>query len=204
MNSRTPYHLAILAAIGVAGALGWNLLSHFQNSSGPVLPSEIPVLRPAADIPDARKAGDEADTMRRLHALHDRLRAEGWNALRVPREMTILPDARFAESKAERENGGVAFPSIPGVETDPSFAPVAFYTKIYARYNRSYYKGDRSVSRPTGYVIVDWKDGRIDKVPLEKVRVHQSSGGLIEIFPGMAGYDTAKTDPLLADAQPSL
>ncbi len=186
---------------------GWNLYRN-RVPAGAVREGEVPIGRLAADVPDATKAGDPDAAMRQLQQLMDALRANNWDPMRVPASLRRLSDAKFSESSDERSTGeAVAFPTQPSAPQDgnaPEYERIAFYTGVYARFNRSYYQGDRSQSHPSGYYIVGWKDGRIEKVPTMKVRVFTSrnrrAGAQLLCFPGMAEYDTAEADPMLRDA----
>ncbi len=202
-----PLAIALLAVI----LMGWNLRrSQGQMPTGAVQAGEIPLPGLAAKTRDAAKTGDPEATMRQLRQLMDALRANNWNPTKVPRSLQTLPDAQFAELPTDRNPAEcIAFPSMPVPEKfkylqDPEFEPIAFYTDIYARYNRSYYKGDRSQSHPTGYVIVGWKDGRIEKVPIMQLREFRGSNpnthGDLTCYPGMPEYATAKPSFMLSDA----
>ncbi len=194
-----PLAIALLAAI----LMGWNLRrSQGQMPTGAVQAGEVPLKGFEAKTLDATKAGDPDAAMRQLHELMDAMRANNWNPIKVPRSLLTLADARFAEDPADRGAAHIVFPSLPDVpECVPEYEPIAFYTNIYARYNRSYYKGDRSQSHPTGYVIVGWKDGRIEKVPIMQVRTFVSrNSDVTDCFPGMPEYATAKPNVMVSDA----
>lgn len=200
--------LALALGLLTIALLGWNLhRNHTQASDGAVRKDEIPISRLAANVPDAAKAGDPDAAIRQLHQLLGALRAHNWDSLRVPVSLQTLSDAKFAESPIDRNYEHICFPNQPKMPEKyhiPEFEQVAFFTNIYARYNRAYYKGDRSQSHPSGFVIVGWKDGRIEKVPIMQLRRFTSSNpdvpGEMVCYPGMAVYDTAKPDSMLSDA----
>ncbi len=202
-----PLAIALLAVI----LLGWNLRrsqNQAQMPTGAVQAGEVPLPGLAAKTIDATKTGDPEAGMRQLQQLMDALRANNWNPVKVPRSLLTLPDGRFAENPAFRDRPNIVFPSMPTPEKYkkdqvPEFEPIAFYTEVYARFNRSYYKGDRSQSQPTGYFIVGWKDGRIEKVPVMQVRTFVSRDARRDetyCFPGMPEYAAAKPDSLTSDA----
>ncbi len=200
--------LAFTLALLALAFVGWNLRRN-QPPAGAVRADEVPLKGFEAKTLDATKTGDPDAAMQHLHQLMAALRANNWDAnpKKVPLALQTLPDAKFAENPADRNGECIFLPNQPDTPKDhyiPEFEPIAFYTRIYARYNRAYYKGDRSQSHPTGYVIVGWKDGRIEKIPVTQVRQFRSSNssipGELDCYPGMAVYDTAKSDSMLSDA----
>ncbi|MCW3098498.1 MAG: hypothetical protein JWL77_4116, partial [Chthonomonadaceae bacterium] len=74
----------------------------------------------------------------------------------------------------------------------PEQSQIACFSDIYARQNRSYYTGDTASGAPSGYFIVAWKNGTIQKVPVSDVReLPTPDGGTVDCFPGMTGYNPA-------------
>ncbi len=199
-----PFAVVLLAIILV----GWNLRrNQNQMPTGAVRADEVPLSGLTENIPDATQAGDPEASMRQLRQLMDALRANNWDVTKISRSLLTLPDGRFAENSVLRDHPNILFPNQPRMPDRffvPEYEPIAFSTDIYARFNRSYYKGDRSLSHPTGYVIVGWKDGRIEKVPITQVRTFVSRNPAMsskkDCYPGMPEYATAKPSFALSDA----
>ena len=57
----------------------------------------------------------------------------------------------------------------------------------------SVYTGDQSASTPSGYCIVAWKNGTVQKVSVADIREipYAADGSGVPCFPGMTGYDPA-------------
>ncbi len=208
MNRTKRLALPLVVGLVAVAIVGWNLhRNQGQMPTGAVRPDEVPLKGFEAKTLDAAQAGDPEESMRRLRQLLDALRAHNWDSGKVPRSLLTLPDGKYAEDPDSRDYPNIAIPSQPNrpqSQQVPEYEPIAFYTDIYARYNRSYYKGDRSLSHPTGYVIVGWKDGRIEKVPLMQIRSFVSRNpsirGELDCFPGMAEYAAAKPNFMVSDA----
>ncbi len=58
---------------------------------------------------------------------------------------------------------------------------------VYYRSNAAYYKGDTAKFKPEGFIIVGWRDGRVEAVPAKDVRVVKIGNGrnYIKVYPGM-------------------
>lgn len=155
---------------------------------------EAPIRTSGQDTPNPLTAGDPEAALEQARKLMDALRAANWDKTRVPFELKFLPDRYMHEAKQFRTDRQTTF-SFPAHDPRlraPEYENVAFATDLYVRKNVSHYKGDGAKSRPEGFYIVGWKDGRVEKVPVWDVRIVPSStrrNEKIEVFPGMPGYD---------------
>lgn len=119
------------------------------------------------------------------------LRANGWDRWKVDQALLRLPDQDHAETEFERRPEKLSF-TISSLE--PYQAEVAFKCMTYVRNNRGEGGGiEGRVSSPEGFFIVGWKDGRIEQVPIQNVRLlpFDLNGRAVKlyVFPGMAVYD---------------
>lgn len=139
------------------------------------------------DVPPAHVVGNLDDTMKRCRKLLKALEKNGWtdgyceNKNPIPYEMLTLPDQKYAEHPHLRESTAFWIPA-----NQPRYEQIAFMTEIYMRQNSAHYRGNRSVSTPSGFLLVAWKDGRIEQVPVHDVRTGEDGRGYI--VPGMKGY----------------
>lgn len=144
-----------------------------------------PVFIFGADAAPAQKGGPEFAEKRaqELLALYNRVGGDvgqmgGLNALRLPDQASAEdPGARAANTTAW------TFPMHHHL-----FDKVAFYTDLYARRNHKYFKGDKMEANPTGFLIVAWKSGKIERIPVENIRLIRAEGYDTLGFPGLPGY----------------
>jgi hypothetical protein len=174
-----------------AGILLWQKVNTEKQSELPV-PEGPPIRAMTAGIPDAAKVGDVETSIARFKELLAKYEASNWNPRNLKKADMILPDGRFAEDSVYRMPG-MPHVNLPGGEAamSPEMDPIAFWTEIYARMNPVAYKGDMVKRRPTGFYLVAWKDGKIEKVPVQDVRLISKAGGHFPVFPGMPAYNTS-------------
>lgn len=165
-----------------------------------------PLYTTGADVPDAAQAGNPEAAMEHSRKLLAMLRDANWDLKKVPWEARLLPDRRFAE-KPDMRSDRVTSYCFSCADPSPEYQEVAFYTGLYARQNTSRYtgrNGPETRSRPTGFYIVGWKDGTVNQVLVQDVRLYRTSRGTnIPVFPGMNEYDpNARRLPFVEDAAP--
>ena len=173
--------LGVALVLGVGGGV---LYRSHQNS--------LPLYTTGSDVPDAAQSGSVGQSIAKAKELLATYNRVDGNLEKIPFPLMTLPDQRLAENPANRATNMTAwfFPS-PHLYKD-----VAFYTDIYCRQNRSYYKGDKSKAKPNGFLIVVWKNGKIEQIPVEQMRLIASEGKRMLGFPGLPGYETGQPDPM--------
>ncbi len=105
-------------------------------------------------------------------------------------QLQKLADGKYAEDKTARKACNIAI-----LEKDPD---IALYTSIYARMNRSYYLGDRSMTRATGFFLVGYrKTGEVKQIPIEQVRWKRRCAPTEDAncFPGQGCYADSLPHP---------
>lgn len=149
-------------------------------------------LEPTANIYTEKNYDDAIEHCRVLWAA---LRDNGWEPRNVDPSLLRLADQDFAEDPSRRGPDAQSF-AIPTYRSDPNsvYQNVAFFTTLYVRKNASNGSGPELGRRfnPTGYYIVCFKDGRVEKVSVLDVRFVSNptgpQGGTMPVFPGMAAY----------------
>lgn len=174
---------AALTGLALFSGIGWRYLR--QNT---------PIYTTGTDVPDATSAGNPEAAMEHSHKLLAMLRDVNWNYLRTPVAMWFLPDRQFAEKETFRSNQTASY-GFPRPD-DPDWAEVAFTCDIYLRQNTSQYSGQGSRSRPSGFVIVGWKNGSVTQVRPQDIRLANTSRGRnVWVYPGMRIYDPVAPAP---------
>jgi hypothetical protein len=145
----------------------------------------------------ARATGrqDSDGAMRQAQELLDAYRAANWNHRQVPEGLWRLPD------QVNHENASLRVPGVQSFILQKNFADVydnklAFYSDLYVRMNPQYVDGDRVQANPSGFAIVGWRDGTVDKVPWQQIRFKPVTPGSTQrvwVFPGVSGYQNALT-----------
>jgi len=152
---------------------------------------DAPIYTLGSGVADPNQAGNIDQAVTQTQQLLSALQSVNYDPVQLPDyNLMTLPDAQFAESEDDRQSdvSSYVFPDA----TMPEQSAIACYTDIYARTNRSYYTGDTSTAAPSGYFIVAWKNGTVQKVPVADVRrMTKADGTGIDCFPGMTGYDPA-------------
>ncbi|MDX1932022.1 MAG: hypothetical protein SFU56_05400 [Capsulimonadales bacterium] len=146
-----------------------------------------PILETGKDTPNPLVVGDPEKAVRQTERLVAALKAVQWDYVKVPRELAKLPDSALAEDPVMREANTMSYRFVPS--TDPNIPEVAVYTDIYVRRNIAHFAGDRTVCNPEGFYIVGFRDGRVVKVPIDKVRLGSNAlGGRGIVFPDTKNY----------------
>jgi hypothetical protein len=151
--------------------------------------NNIPVQIPNANLPNPNETGDIRAALVQTKKLVDFLRANGEDPHRVPDELGILPDAKNADNEFLREENRLSF-SFPGASpsaNNPAKEKILVVSEVYYRRNPAYYKGDIGRFKPEGFIIVGWRDGRVEAVPAKDVRVVKIENGnrYTRVYPGM-------------------
>lgn len=166
---------------------GYFFLQRQQHAAGPLFTT-------GSEVPPGHVAGNVDETLKRCRQLWTLVKNNNWcdgysdSNTPVPYEMLTLPDQKFAEHPHHRTSTAFWFP-----ENQKGYEDVAFFTDIYVRQNTSYYKGDKAVSEPSGFLIVCYKDGRIDQVPTRDIRMMTAREGIC--VPGMKAYTEDRPKP---------
>lgn len=167
----------VAAVLGIAVGL---LVTYYHRSQ--------PLYTTGSDVPDPARVGHPEFALAKGQAIYTAYRQAGGDVARIPFSLCMLPDQKYAETAIDRNPQTTAweFPRMP------EYKDVLCYTDLYARANRSYYRGDTAKAHPTGYFIVVWKSGKVEKVPVAALRMIATKQGLITAFPGMPGYATGQ------------
>lgn len=116
------------------------------------------------------------------------MRSANWDVERINPRLLRVPDQNYAP---------VARLRVPGVPTflarklGPTYENVAFYSSLYVRRTERPRLGKEADVRHEGFLIVGWKNGHIEQVPIRSVRIAPKPGdptiGLM-VWPGLAAY----------------
>ena len=169
---KLTFFVAVLAAFGFAWLAGGTLGSRKTDRK-----PDINLLT----------QGHVEDTMARARTLLTALRENEWDAERIDYHLLRVPDQDFAQF--ERLRGPNTYASFFCARQDIYRAKVAFYIDLYIRKNLEVVPGIEGVLHVEGFYIVGWKDGRIERVPWDQVRLYPSGPGFKDVFPGMDEYD---------------
>ena len=176
--------LLVIACVVSIGIIAWQ--KHQTD--------ERPLRTTGQGIPNAATHGNPEEAERRTRVLLTYLRSNKWQMPKtLPREikeMLLLPDRLLSEGRINRVSPWTFSIPIPG---EPSFGEIALYTSLYARQNRSYYKGERSDAKPSGFFIVGYCNGEVKRVPVSQMRILSLSQGGFDCFPDTSCY--AKSEP---------
>ncbi len=135
--------------------------------------------------------GRHEQAMEQARELYDALLLANWNRNQVDSRLFRLPDQDFDEDIKKRGPFYLSF--MTGVPGFPGRQELAFCTDLYTRTNRARGVGAEGVTwRTEGFYIVALKNGQINQVPVEDVRLyaHEFQGKTLysPVFPGMAVY----------------
>lgn len=148
--------------------------------------------RSGADVPDPAKVGTPDATVERGRELVALLRESDWKITKgFPREKLTVADQRLAEFPQDRKQQ-TSF-GIP--KSQPPYEDIAIICDTYVRKNITAKRSGESSQAPSGFFIVGFKDGRVEKIPVDKVRVKEyprpgsSNRRIGLLFPGTKEYD---------------
>ncbi|MCW3099746.1 MAG: hypothetical protein JWL77_5364 [Chthonomonadaceae bacterium] len=149
-----------------------------------------PIFTTSTDTADPNLNGNIDAAVTQTQQLLTALQAVNYDPTQLPdMNLAILPDASMSDDETFRNPDCLSY-SFP---TEPELSQIACYSEIYARQNMSMYTGDQSTSAPSGFYIVAWKNGTVQKVAVADVREIPcaADGSGVPCFPGMTGYDPA-------------
>ncbi len=156
----------------------------------------IPIRTTGDGIPDAAQAGDVPAAMAQCRQVMSILQQNNWD---IPNpcpdaifKLLTLADGKYSESQYDRK------PRYANIGIPTKDPETALYSQVYARQNRSYYKGDLSMARPSGFYIVGYKrTGEVRQVPVEQVRIkaHMKAGEDLLCYPDQSCYPTSEPHP---------
>lgn len=125
------------------------------------------------------------------HKLYVALKEKNWNYREVDSSLFKLPSQSSHEDDDKKFSNSFVFcgsAKNPGPYTD-----VAFFSDLYVRKNISYAKGNKWNARPSGFYIVQWKNGVLSLVDIHDVRMLpikvNGRRSFLVTFPGMASYN---------------
>jgi hypothetical protein len=137
-------------------------------------------LENSAQIPDAmRQAGDLAQALAQV----------GFDATKVDPKLLRLPDQEFDQDVQARAQGVPSF----CVPIDAIYDQVACYTTLYSQVILEPSPGNEAKGRHTGFVIVAWKNGKVEKIGVESIRLMPRPGHdnqFLYVWPGLSVYST--------------
>lgn len=189
MDQYIKFGLGIVAGvISVATASAGFRLVDGQTGSQDI------VYRSGSDVPDPAKVGTSDATIDRARELIALLRKSNWKIGKgFPREKLTVDDQRYAEfpqDRRQRTSFGIPI-------SKPPYEDVAVICDTYVRKNIVARRGGGSSQTPSGFFIVGFKDGRVEKIPVGKVRVKEyrvegaSTRRIGLVFPGTREYDAS-------------
>lgn len=173
-----------LSFVVLSGSL-YGAAAHAKHQAAP------PIYTTGDGIPDAASVGNIDQAVQQTQHLLTALQAVNYDPTQLPDySLMTLPDAQYAEDRASEPTDASSY-CFPDASV-PEQSQIACFTDVDARQNRSYYNGDTSSAAPSGYFLVAWKNGTVQKVPVSDVRrLPTADGSSVDCFPGMTGYDTS-------------
>jgi hypothetical protein len=150
----------------------------------------MPIYTTSTDVRDPNQVGNIDAAVQHTQKLLTALKAANFNPVQLPdMNLAHLPDAAMSDDPLYLNPDCLSY-CFP---TEPELSQIACYSEIYARQNMSVYTGDRSTSAPSGYYIVAWKNGTVQKVAVADIREIPcaADGSGVPCFPGQTGYDPA-------------
>jgi hypothetical protein len=107
------------------------------------------------------------------------------------------PDSRYADNPAARARYREYFPFIindtrpdgskVGSINDSGKKDVHAYTSIYYHLNLRHFAGDRTSINPTGFFIILWDNGMVQKIQYKRILYVRHGINYYYAFPGQAG-----------------
>jgi len=175
LNRRRRYAL-YLVVLGLAFGSAWTIGNSARHSSSP------------RKIKNLVVDGNPDETMEIGRQLLSELRAHNWDWQAVDSRYKWAPDQEFYQFAPQ----GRGYWTWGHDERDEYRDEVAFYSTLYTWYDFEPIPGIEGRLHVSGFIIVGWKDGRVEKVPMEDVRLYPvEAGHKIMVFPGMNEYDSS-------------
>ncbi|MEQ1935986.1 MAG: hypothetical protein ABL962_19200 [Fimbriimonadaceae bacterium] len=111
-----------------------------------------------------------------------------WNALWERDDIMHVPDQEFYQHAPPPEMRARHYTWSPCPQLEYQ-DEVAFYSNIYTWEDFTVIPGIEGRLHISGFYIVAWKDGRVERVPVEDTRLYPvAKDRLITVFPGMSEY----------------
>lgn len=133
------------------------------------------------------------------------LRASDWDTLKIDRALLRLPERVTARYPQDQKREGLMFCLPLGSSSTQIYdGQVATYTDLFVRRTLTKIVGKEGVLKTEGFFIVGWVDGRVEKIPVEQIRLLPDGDEMWRwVFPGMRQYRTSLmrlegTSPLAA------
>lgn len=129
--------------------------------------------------------GDPDHTMAVGRQLIAQLQEHNWNWDEVDTNLLKVPDQEFWQNA----------PNGPGYWTwarcaEDIYNEVAFYSNLYVWNEFERIPGIEGKLHVSGFYIVGYRDGRVEKVPVGQTRLYPiTNDQLLTVFPGMSEYD---------------
>jgi hypothetical protein len=139
-----------------------------------------PALSHSSRVPDA---------MTQARDLAQALAKVDYNPLQVDSRLLRLPDQDFAQNENRRGPNDPSF----AVPTIPIYSQVACYTTLYSLTVLEPNPGHEASAHHVGFYIVAWKDGRVEKINVDTIRLapHEGrEGEFVAVWPGLSAYST--------------
>lgn len=112
----------------------------------------------------------------------EHFRSVNWDPDRVNYRLAKLPDHDFKQFQEDRVINTLV------VARDPEDA-LAFSTDLYVHLTKEIVPGREANITRSGFYIVGYKDGRVEKVTPDLVRLYPNGkGGFTQLYPGMNRY----------------
>lgn len=169
--------ILVLAALAAAFGTAWTLGSQLQ-----------PQPEPKRVVRNLSIEGDPDHTIEVGRQLLAALKERNWDWHGIPDELLRVPD-QYNWQFAPTSPGFWTWSTCP----QPAYQDeVAFVCSLYTWRELEVVPGIEGRLHMSGFYIVGWKDGRVERVPVEDARQYPVAGGsTITIFPGMSEYDPA-------------
>ncbi len=157
-----------------------------------------------APIPEGQsiwKDGNPEESITLMTALLAEIRAYRGDYKKISWQRFRLPDGRLAPDEFQRTRiathvaptAALTQPTDPqGQERARLYRGVWLTSRLYASLAT---KKDGSKTMDSSFYLVGYEDGRVEKVPLSRVRVYRLPGTIVKavpVFPGMAAYKEGK------------
>lgn len=138
-------------------------------------------------VKDLSQSGDPKGSMEVARALLQELREHDWdwNAVSNRADLMRVPDQDYCQNPLLEVRFYTWVPARQNIYQDE----VAFYSSLYTWNEMTVVPGHEARLSQTGFYIVAWKDGLVERVPVHDSRLYPTSGTLLNVFPGMSEYD---------------
>ncbi len=141
--------------------------------------------------PKPLEVGNPDVTMAQARTLLAAYRSAGWDDMKVDQRLFRVPDQALDPTDYRRTPGQRTFCVQKGI---PEYSEIAFMTDLYVDLHFKPVRGKEATTSPEGFFIVAWKNGTVEKVPVDRVRmyatIHPRTNEPVKVvvFPGMDEY----------------